>query len=152
MDGRSLVRFWTDPAKKTKRPILLEGFTGKGEEGATLRLRGGAHASIKASPRDYEGVRIGPYKFIQYRSGAKELYHLAKDRYELHSRHLDPRYREVKAWLSKLLSHLEHCRARSCKRQVKQDPQAAAQAQAEAQARQAQAPTGRLGLSSRPAG
>ena len=57
-----------DPAKRTQRPILLEGFTGIGERG---RCAVRANASINASPRDYEGLRIGRYKFIQYRSGAK---------------------------------------------------------------------------------
>jgi N-acetylglucosamine-6-sulfatase len=122
MDGRSLVRFFQDPAKRTKRPILLEGFTGKGEAGTTLRGGAGASratASIKASPRDYEGVRIGRYKYVHYSSGAKELYDLKLDPYELHSRHIDPRYRIVKRWLAGVLARLEFCRARRCKRPVR---------------------------------
>ncbi len=120
IDGRSLTRFIANPAKRSKRPILLEGFTGKGEAGATLRARGRhAHTSIKASPRDYEGVRIGRYKYIQYRSGAKELYDLRTDPYELHSRHIDPRYRKPKRWLRAVLRRLEHCAGRTCKKQVR---------------------------------
>jgi N-acetylglucosamine-6-sulfatase len=121
MDGRSLVPFYTDPAKRTKRPILLEGFTGKGEAGTTLRpsLRSKATASVKASPRDYEGVRIGRYKYIQYRSGAKELYDLKTDPYELHSRHVDPRYRDVKHWLGLVLKRMEFCAAQTCRRPVR---------------------------------
>jgi arylsulfatase A-like enzyme len=112
MDGRPLLRFIQDPAKRTKRPILLEGFTGTGELGVPLR----ANASIKASPRDYEGIRIGRYKFVQYRSGAKELYDLKLDPYELHSRHIDPRYRKVKRWLLKVLRRMEACNTRTCRR------------------------------------
>jgi arylsulfatase A-like enzyme len=121
MDGRSLVPFYTDPAKRTKRPILLEGFTGKGEAGTTLRpsLLSKATASIKASPRDYEGVRIGRYKYIQYRSGAKELYDFKNDPYELHSRHVDPRYRNVKHWLNGVLHRMEFCAAQTCRRPVR---------------------------------
>jgi N-acetylglucosamine-6-sulfatase len=124
MDGRSLVPFIQDPAKRTKTPILLEGFTGKGEEGTALRARargrgGQATISIKASPRDYEGVRIGRYKFIQYKSGAKELYDFKLDPYELHSRHLDPRYREVKRWLGLVLQRMKFCAAQTCKRPVR---------------------------------
>jgi N-acetylglucosamine-6-sulfatase len=115
MDGRSLVRFIHDPAKRTKRPILLEGFTGKGEAGTTLR----AGISVAASPRDYEGVRIGRYKYVHYRSGAKELYDLKRDPYELHSRHIDPRYRIVKRWLAGVLARLEFCKAKRCKRPVR---------------------------------
>jgi N-acetylglucosamine-6-sulfatase len=114
IDGRSLTRFIADPAKRTKRPILLEGFTGKGEAGATLR----ATASIKASPRDYEGIRIGRYKFIQYQSGAKELYDLKLDPYELHSRHIDPRYRKPKHWLSAVLRRMELCAEATCRQPV----------------------------------
>jgi N-acetylglucosamine-6-sulfatase len=112
IDGRSLVRFIQDPAKRTQRPILLEGFTGTGELGTPLR----ANSSIAASPRDYEGIRIGRYKFVQYRSGAKELYDLKLDPYELHSRHIDPRYRDVKRWLLKVLRRMEGCNARTCQR------------------------------------
>jgi N-acetylglucosamine-6-sulfatase len=123
IDGRSLVPFITNPATRTKTPILLEGFTGKGEEGTNLRAkarrRGGATISVKASPRDYEGVRIGRYKYIQYKSGAKELYDLKLDPYELHSRHLDPRYREVKHWLSLVLQRMEFCSGQSCRRPVR---------------------------------
>jgi N-acetylglucosamine-6-sulfatase len=115
MDGRSLLRFIYDPAKRTQRPILLEGFTGTGELGTPLR----AGASIAASPRDYEGVRIGRYKFVQYRSGARELYDLKRDPYELHSRHIDPRYRLVKHWLALQLARLQRCHARTCKKPVK---------------------------------
>ncbi len=113
IDGRSLVRFIQDPTKRTQRPILLEGFTGTGELGP-VPLR--ANTSIAASPRDYEGIRIGRYKFIQYRSGAKELYDLKVDPYELHSRHIDPRYRDVKRWLLKVLRRMEGCNGRTCQR------------------------------------
>jgi arylsulfatase A-like enzyme len=127
MDGRSLVRFWIDPAKRTQRPILLEGFTGTGELGTPLRLTAPlraqgsraalrAQASVAASPRDYEGVRIGRYKYIRYRSSAKELYDLKIDPYELHSRHLDPRYRNVKRWLDAVLRRMEVCRENTCRR------------------------------------
>jgi N-acetylglucosamine-6-sulfatase len=117
MDGYSLVPYIEDPAKRNKVPVLLEGFTGKGEEGTALRPR--ANASVAASPRDYEGVRIGPYKYIRYRSGAKELYDLSNDPYELRSRHNDPRYLKVKRWLNALLSRLQHCVAKSCKTPVR---------------------------------
>jgi arylsulfatase A-like enzyme len=115
LDGRSLLPYALDPSKRSRRPILLEGFTGKGEAGTPLR----ATASIKASPRDYEGIRIGPYKYIEYRSGAKELYDMRRDKFELHSRHIDPRYRPVKRWLAARLARLEGCRAKSCKKGLK---------------------------------
>jgi N-acetylglucosamine-6-sulfatase len=121
IDGRSLARFIADPAKRTQRPILLEGFTGVGEAGTPLRVgspgrAGRATASIKASPRDYEGVRLGRYKYIEYRSGAKELYDLKTDPYELHSRHIDPRYRAAKHYLNLVLQRMEGCDGFTCRR------------------------------------
>jgi arylsulfatase A-like enzyme len=112
IDGRSLIRFWQDPLKRSQRPILLEGFTGTGELGTPLR----ASSSAAASPRDYEGVRIGRYKFIRYRSGAKELYDLKTDPYELHSRHADPRYIQARRWLEKVLQRMKLCRGQSCRK------------------------------------
>jgi N-acetylglucosamine-6-sulfatase len=132
MDGFSLVPYLQDPLKRSKVPVLLEGFTGKGEEGTGLRPRAAssgswpqgragrrASISIAATPRDYEGVRVGRYKYIRYRSGAKELYDLRLDPYEVHSRHIDPRYRIVKHWLNALLRRLQVCAARSCKLPIK---------------------------------
>jgi N-acetylglucosamine-6-sulfatase len=132
LDGFSLAPYLEDPSKRSKVPVLLEGFTGKGEEGTGLRPhasrsgswpqgRAGRRASISiaATPRDYEGVRVGRYKYIRYRSGAKELYDLKLDPYELHSRHIDPRYRKVKHWLAVLLRRLEVCAAKSCKQPIK---------------------------------
>jgi arylsulfatase A-like enzyme len=114
MDGRSLLPYAQDTSLKSRRPLLLEGFTGTGEEGTTSTQR--ASASIAASPRDYEGIRFGPYKLVQYRSGAKELYDLLNDPYELHSRNRDPRYRLIKAWLLVRLARLETCAGPSCRK------------------------------------
>jgi arylsulfatase A-like enzyme len=115
MDGRSLLPYAVDTSLKSKRPLLFEGFTGAGEEAATSGPQG-ASTSIAASPRDYEGIRFGPYKYVQYRSGANELYDLLKDPYELHSRNADPRYRLIKAWLAVRLARLETCAGANCRR------------------------------------
>jgi N-acetylglucosamine-6-sulfatase len=42
----------------------------------------------------YCGTRSRRWKYVQYRSGAEELYHLAADRFELHNLAAKPRYRE----------------------------------------------------------
>ena len=83
------------PGEAHQAPDPARGLHRQGRAGVGA-ARSRAHASITASPRDYEGLRIGRYKFIQYRSGARELYDFKRDPYEQHSRHLDPRYREVK--------------------------------------------------------
>src|SRR6185369_4395971 len=37
-----------------------------------------AGASIVAPPKDYEGIRLGPYKYIEWPDGEKELYDINK--------------------------------------------------------------------------
>ncbi len=43
-----------------------------------LQQRGEATASILAPPKDYEGIRLGPYKYIEWPDGEKELYDLER--------------------------------------------------------------------------
>ena len=50
----------------------------------------GASASIVAPPKDYEGIRLGPYKYIEWPDGEKELYDINKDPYELNNMVRDP--------------------------------------------------------------
>ena len=125
-DGRSLVRFWRDPALRTRRPILLESFAkatdidGDGDiDGARRdvgrRDRPQAGISISAPVENYLGIRLGPYKYVEYETGDRELYDLAKDPKELNNRIGNPRYRKVQARLRYLLQRLENCRGRECR-------------------------------------
>ena len=43
-----------------------------------------------APPKDYEGIRLGPYKYIAWPDGEKELYDINKDPYELNNIVNDP--------------------------------------------------------------
>ncbi len=47
-------------------------------------------ASILAPPKDYEGIRLGPYKYIAWPNGEKELYDINKDPNELNNLVRDP--------------------------------------------------------------
>jgi N-acetylglucosamine-6-sulfatase len=111
VDGRSVLPFARDPAKRSRRPLLLEAFT-KAVEQATAR----AETSIWAPIRDYQAIRFGPYKYVRYAGGVKELYDLPDDPYELHSRQKDPRYRLVRRFLAKRLRWLRLCSGKSCRR------------------------------------
>lgn len=113
VDGRSLMPFARNPELRSRRPILLEGFT-RAVEAATAR-EGRAHASISAPIRDYQGIRVGPYKYVRYAGGAKELYDLRDDPHELHSRQSDPRYRDVKRFLARRLRRLRLCGGEGCR-------------------------------------
>jgi len=128
IDGRSLVPFMRDPALRSRRPLLFESFVetndveANGEPTAQRapvkelkrRTRDGASASIVAPPKDYEGIRLGPYKYIEWPDGEKELYDITKDPYELNNvvrvRNLSP----IRAFLHAQLVRLETCVGRTC--------------------------------------
>jgi len=125
IDGRSLVPYMKDPALRSRRPILFESFVetadveANGEPTAQrARVSGtrrrGASASIVAPPKDYEGIRLGPYKYIEWPDGEKELYDITKDPYELNNivriRNLSP----IRAFLHAQLVRLETCVGKTC--------------------------------------
>ncbi|MBS1887484.1 MAG: sulfatase [Actinobacteria bacterium] len=107
LDGISLLPYAKDPHHTVRRAVLLEGFTrGKGLQ--TPRGPGGA------PPVAYEGIRVGPYKYIKYSFGPVELYDITRDPYEVHSLAHDPRYHTVESWLGAHLRRLEECEGASC--------------------------------------
>ncbi|HEY6145167.1 MAG TPA: sulfatase/phosphatase domain-containing protein, partial [Solirubrobacterales bacterium] len=127
IDGRSLVPYMKDPALRSRRPILFESFVetadveANGEVTAQRPVRelkrrntDGASASIVAPPKDYLGIRLGPYKYIEWPSGEKELYDVTKDPFELNNvvrvRNLSP----IRAFLHAQLIRLETCVGRTC--------------------------------------
>lgn len=131
IDGRSLVPFLRDPGLRTRRPLLFESFVetndveangqpgGPTEPGpAARRATGsddGASASIVAPPKDYVGIRLGPYKYIEWPSGEKELYDLNKDPYELNNKARDPNLFPIRAFLHAQLVRLANCTGRNCR-------------------------------------
>jgi N-acetylglucosamine-6-sulfatase len=129
VDGTSLVPFLRDPSLRTRRPILFESFVetndveANGEPTAQRvvkelkpgRARSGAHASIIAPPKDYEGIRLGPYKYIEWPDGEKELYDITKDPYELNNIVRDSNYFPIRAFLHAQLIRLEACVGRTCR-------------------------------------
>jgi len=125
IDGRSLVPYMRDPSLRSRRPILFESFVetadveANGEPTAQravkeLQRHDGASASIVAPPKDYEGIRLGPYKYIEWPDGEKELYDITKDPYELNNivriRNLSP----IRAFLHAQLVRLETCHGKTC--------------------------------------
>jgi N-acetylglucosamine-6-sulfatase len=125
IDGRSLVPYMRDPSLRSRRPILFESFVetadveANGEPTAQRARVSGTHegdasASIVAPPKDYLGIRLGPYKYIEWPSGEKELYDITKDPYELNNivrvRNLSP----IRAFLHAQLVRLEACVGKTC--------------------------------------
>lgn len=136
IDGRSLYPFAHDTSLRTRRPILFESFVetsdveenGGGPPAAPARVaagkagggpginepKQGASASIAAPPKNYYGIRLGPYKYIEWPDGEKELYDITKDPNELNNKVRDPNFFPVRAFLHNELVRLETCVGRSC--------------------------------------
>jgi N-acetylglucosamine-6-sulfatase len=136
MDGRSMAPFLHDPDLRTLRPYLFESFVESsdvdeqgaiaepGDQSGRATARGrGAGASILAPPKDYEGIRLGPYKYIAWPDGEKELYDLEKDPYELNNIVRIPNYFPVRNFLHhELLNRLEDCSGRTCHEEASEIP------------------------------
>lgn len=150
VDGRSMSPFFKDPELRTLRPYLFESFveTSDVEDAGAIaepgdqssstarskrvrslenrsRRRGnpGASASILAPPKDYEGIRLGPYKYIAWPDGEKELYDLEKDPYELNNLVRIPNYFPVRNFLHReLTERLEDCVGRGCREEAAEIP------------------------------
>jgi arylsulfatase A-like enzyme len=136
VDGRSLYPFAHDTSLRTRRPILFESFVetndveengggpaaapasvaaGRAGGGAGVNARRArATASIVAPPKNYYGIRLGPYKYIEWPDGEKELYDINKDPYELNNRVRDRNLSPIRNFLRAQLLRLESCVGRTC--------------------------------------
>jgi hypothetical protein len=88
----------------------------------SARPRSGAGASIVAPPKNYYGIRLGPYKYIEWPDGEKELYDLEKDPYELNNKSRDRNYFPIRAFLHRELERLETCVGRVCQEEAGEMP------------------------------
>jgi arylsulfatase A-like enzyme len=77
--------------------------------------RATAKSSIVAPPKDYEGIRLGPYKYIEWPDGEKELYDISKDPNEINNIVRDPNYFPIRAFLHAQLIRLEACVGSTCR-------------------------------------
>jgi N-acetylglucosamine-6-sulfatase len=127
IDGRSLVPYLEDPELRSSRPILFESFVETsdveaqgqipaGPSGTTATAsRAKATASLLAPPKDYAGIRLGPYKYIAWPSGEKELYNIERDPYELNSLHEVPNFFPIRNFLHRQMKRLLDCDGRICR-------------------------------------
>jgi arylsulfatase A-like enzyme len=138
IDGVSMVPFMLDPSLRTRRPLLFESFvqtndveqggdaatgestTSAGGSRGKLGVKGAsgqgaaAHASVVAPPKNYYGIRLGAYKYIEWPDGEKELYDINKDPYELNNIVRDKNYTPIRNFLHEELVRLEECSGRTC--------------------------------------
>jgi N-acetylglucosamine-6-sulfatase len=139
LDGRSMVPFLRDPELRSRRPILFESFvqtsdveangaistTGEGDggrpggngstDGRARSSSATAHASLLAPPLNYEGIRLGPYKYIAWPDGEKELYNINKDPNELNNIVKVPNFYPIRNFLHRQLRRFENCVGRECR-------------------------------------
>ena len=113
-DGRALEPYWRDTSRRSRRPILLESYRDSPSDGERSN-RG--EAPVNAPQLAYRGVRLGPYSYVEYGSGERELYDLARDPGELRNQIGRFRYAGVQAFLRRLLDRLKHCDGAGCKRE-----------------------------------
>ena len=90
-DGRSLFPLMRDPALEWGRDVLIYG----------------------RNPR-YNAIRTYRYVYARHASGETELYDLRRDPFELNNLNADPRYRLVRADLSRRLRTLTTCVGPDC--------------------------------------
>jgi N-acetylglucosamine-6-sulfatase len=126
VDGRSLAPFLRDPDLRSRRPILFESFVETSDVNAQGAITSGArstgaqasstaHASLLAPPKDYEGIRLGPYKYIAWPTGEKELYDINKDPNELNNIAKVPNFYPIRNFLHRQLRRFENCVGRECR-------------------------------------
>jgi N-acetylglucosamine-6-sulfatase len=103
-DGISLLPVAQHPAQTPDRAILLE---------ATSPLFLGDGFPMHYD-QPYDGVRTNHWKLIEWNYGARELFDLKTDPYELHNLYADPAYAGVRKRLKGDLSKLRDCAGASC--------------------------------------
>jgi N-acetylglucosamine-6-sulfatase len=141
IDGTSLVPYAEDPTLRSRRPLLFESFvqtddveangqaptetstperTAAGPSRGKLLARAAgaknppAHASVVAPPKNYYGIRLGPYKYIEWPDGEKELYDINKDPSELNNVVRDGNFSPIRNFMHQELERLEECSGRTC--------------------------------------
>lgn len=95
VDGLSLLPLAADASRANDRNVLLE-------------------AKLPAADATYEAVRTSRYVYVDYSTGAEELYDLSDDPYQLRSRHDDPDWEARRKKLRGRLADLRRCRGADC--------------------------------------
>ena len=111
-DGNAATGESTTAAGRARGKLGVKGASARG---AAARASGAAaHASVVAPPKNYYGIRLGPYKYIEWPDGEKELYDINKDPYELNNIVRDRNYAPIRNFLHEELVRLEECSGRTC--------------------------------------
>lgn len=112
LDGRTLIPYARNTHLRNLRPFL-HTTAGQGSHGRTNTREGGAKGTETRVPA-WDAVRTTRWLYVAYRGRGSELYDLKRDPWEMHSLALDPRYRQQRNTLRRVLGDLKKCRGRSC--------------------------------------
>jgi N-acetylglucosamine-6-sulfatase len=112
LDGRSLLPFARDPQSESRRPLLHET---AGRRFAFGREQDAAGAPAAEPVVNYRAVRTARWLYVEYESGARELYDLQADPDQLQSLHAAPRYEQVRAALARIVTRLADCAGSDCR-------------------------------------
>jgi len=114
LDGRSVIPYARNTHLRNLRPFL-HTTAGQGSHGRTNTREGGARGTETRVPA-WSAVRTTRWLYVQYKGRGSELYDLKRDPWEMNSLALDPRYRQQRNTLRRILGDLRKCRGRSCDR------------------------------------
>jgi N-acetylglucosamine-6-sulfatase len=112
LDGRSVLPFARNTHLRNLRPFL-HTTAGQGSHGRTNTREGGAKGTETRVPA-WAAVRTTRWLYVVYKGRGSELYDLNRDPWEMNSLALDPRYRQLRNTLRRVLQDLRTCRGRSC--------------------------------------
>ena len=87
---------------QVRRPPPRESRAGRAGGGPSIDSRPAKrrHRLDLAPPKNYHGIRLGPYKYIEWPDGEKELYDIAKDPYELNNIVRKPNFFPIRPFLT----------------------------------------------------
>jgi arylsulfatase A-like enzyme len=134
IDGESLYPYAHDPELRSNRPLLFESFVqtddveqnggaGNNPEGISYGRPGtDAGASVVAPPKNYYGIRLGQYKYIEWPDSEKELYDLEKDPNELNNKIRDKNFFPIRGFMHRELERLEECIGFRCRQPAAEIP------------------------------
>jgi arylsulfatase A-like enzyme len=140
VDGRSLLPFAADPARRSQRPLLLE--TGRpialadpASASAAAKAKAKRSRKVKnldldataqfarvVKPPKYRALRTRRYLLIKYADGGRELYDMRKDPLQTDSVYKDARYANVIKFMLKRIKKYTRCKGDACNRALAKPP------------------------------
>jgi N-acetylglucosamine-6-sulfatase len=119
LDGESLMPFARNPAKKSKRALLIESYALTIDDGGKIA----SAAFIPKRLQKYQAIRVGHWKYVRLlKTHEQELYDLKHDPDELHNLDHARRYNRVLTFFRRHLKRLAKCEGGSCRKPLGRIP------------------------------